>query len=325
MEKNILIILLMSVFFSCSNDDKIDPKNQLTDYSVNENWMYKSPNTDKKVDLFYLYPSAYTGDDNYCAVTDEGMRAGASMLFEDQASAFMDVANAYAPYYRQLNAVKHLALSIEEQEKEMTEVPVADCIKAFDYYISNINNGRPFILAGHSQGSNVLIYILDYIEKSKPELLDRMVAAYIIGYSVTTEYLAAHPKLKFATGATDTGVIVSWNTEAPGVTGANPVLLDNAIAINPISWTRDETLVPASDNLGSRIKNESGIGEKVLNLADARVNQKRGVVECSTVNPEDYAISFMPIGVYHGCDYSFYYYNLKANAQARVNAYLEKK
>ena len=47
-----------------------------------------------------------------------------------------------------------------------------------------------------------------YIQKA----LKRMVAAYPIGYAVTKDFLA-RTGLKFAEGATDTGVIVSWNTE----------------------------------------------------------------------------------------------------------------
>ena len=78
-----------------------------------------------------------------------------------------------------------------------------------------------------------------------------MIAAYVIGYSVTKDYLAQNTHLKFAAGANDTGVIVSYNTEAPVVSGDNPVLLDGGISINPISWTLDETLAVAGNNLGS--------------------------------------------------------------------------
>ncbi len=43
---------------------------------------------------------------------------------------------------------------------------------------------------------------------------------------------------KFAKGAKDIGVIISYNTEAPQVAGKNPVVLPGAMAINPITWTR---------------------------------------------------------------------------------------
>ena len=100
-----------------------------------------------------------------------------------------------------------------------------DAFAAFDYYIKNYNNGRPFILASHSQGSNVMIFLLAEYMKEHPEVYKKMIAAYVIGYSVTDDYLAKNPHLKFAEGADDTGVIISYNTEAPSIPGKNPVVL----------------------------------------------------------------------------------------------------
>ena len=87
--------------------------------------------------------------------------------------------------------------------------------------------------------------------KENPKVCDRMIAAYVIGYSITPGYLAQNPHLKFAEGPDDTGVIISYNTEAPNVVGNNPVVLPGAMAINPISWTREESLAKAEENLGS--------------------------------------------------------------------------
>ena len=70
-------------------------------------------------------------------------------------------------------------------------------------------------------------------------------------YKVTD--LAANPALKFAEGADDTGVIVSWNTEGPGNKyEESSVVKPGAIAINPLNWKRDDTYAPASENLGAR-------------------------------------------------------------------------
>jgi uncharacterized protein YneF (UPF0154 family) len=61
--------------------------------------------------------------------------------------------------------------------------------------LNNYNNGRPFILAGHSQGSNILLYLLSEYMKDNPKVYDRMIAAYVIGYSVTDQYLSENPHL----------------------------------------------------------------------------------------------------------------------------------
>jgi hypothetical protein len=46
----------------------------------------------------------------------------------------------------------------------------------------------------------------------------------LLGYSITDDYLAENPHLKFASGSGDTGVIISYNTEAPVIEGSNGVV-----------------------------------------------------------------------------------------------------
>ena len=206
-------------------------------------------------------------------------------------------------------------------------IPTADAMSAFDYYIRNFNQGRPFILAGHSQGSNVLLYLLSDYMKMHPEVRKRMVAAYVIGYSITPEYLANNPHLKFAKGPSDTGVIISYNTEAPEVEGKNPVVLPGAMAINPISWTRSEKTANASKNLGSVDMDATGNLVTLQHYADARVSTERGVVICSTVdvNKLSPGNQVFPKGVYHSFDYLFYYYNLRENAANRTEKFINKQ
>jgi len=63
-----------------------------------------------------------------------------------------------------------------------------------------LNQGRPFILAGHSQGAATLIALLENYMTKHPEALERMIAAYPIGFAVTKDWLAK-TGLKFAEGA----------------------------------------------------------------------------------------------------------------------------
>lgn len=309
---------------SSCKDDKEDPKYQTTDYSTAGNWLFVSGNeASKPVDIFFAYPTTYSGGEVSCAVTDPGMRRGARVIRESEATAYEESANLFMPYYRQVNAGHVLTLPEDQKDKLMRDIPAQDLLEAFRYYLTHYSNGRPFILAGHSQGSNSLLYVLEYI-RSRPELLDRLVAAYIIGYSVTPAYLARNVPLRFAEGRTDTGVIISWNTESPGVTERNPVVEPGALAINPITWTTDESLAGADLSLGARIEQSSGAYVKKEYFADAQVNRTRGVIVCSTVDPEDYKlpIPVFPLGVLHGGDYPFYYYDLQQNVKDRVESYL---
>ena len=204
-------------------------------------------------------------------------------------------------------------------------LPRQDVFAALDYYFENLNGGRPFILAGHSQGSAIQSLVLAEYMKAHPEYLKRMVAAYVIGYSITGDYLKANPHLRFAEAADDTGVIVSWNTEGPANEGQkNVVVLPGEISINPLNWRRDETYASAEENLGGYIYNEAaGALEIVPNAADAQLNLKRGVVITTTKVMEPVAgTTVFGSASYHEGDYALYYNNIKANVAARIEAYL---
>ncbi len=320
-----LLISLGGAAAKAQGSVESDP-GELSDYAKTSSWLSVDRSASLPVDVFYLYPTAWqrgADDGNYCPIDHPSMLRGAPGAFNRQASAFLPVGNIYAPYYRQADAGYILTRpTIELQEEAMAIIPAADGVAAFNYYLEHYNQGRPFILAGHSQGSNVLLYILSQI-KDQPEVLDRMVAAYVIGFSVTQDYLAQNPPLQFATGPDDTGVIISFNTQAPGVE-SNPVVRPGALAINPISWTVDETLASKEDNAGSITPLSALVSDlsPVSGLASAQVDSQRGVVICDSVDIERYSMPGWPKGVYHSFDYPFYYYNIRANAQNRVEQYL---
>jgi hypothetical protein len=305
-----------------------------TDYSQRAHWLALPTGSAKRVAVFYFYPTAYAktpGGPIICAVNDAGMMEGAQVAFTRQATAFRTFANIYAPYYRQVDATYQLGLLPAQQDKIIRGAPGIDGIAAFKYFIKHYDRGRPFILAGHSQGSAVLKYLLSDYMKAHPAVCKRMIAAYVVGQSITPTYLAQNPHLKFAKGANDTGVIVSWNTEAATVDGTNPVILPHGIAINPITWTRGQTVASAAQNLGSielnpatggtPVLNANGTIERVMNLADARVNKTKGVVICSTVDatqPPYFRPGGFPQGVLHTFDYPLYFFDIRANAANRA-------
>jgi len=300
-----------------------------TDYANANNWLQVANPTDKPVDVFYVYPTAYQKADatapDIADVNDAGMRKGARAAYARQATAFEDTANIFAPYYRQADATYALTLPQAEHVQVIEGAPLMDVTAAFDYYVKKFNQGRPFMLVAHSQGSDVSTHLLETYLKDHPEVYSRMIAAYIPGYSVTPAYLAANPHLKFGEGATDTGVILSWNTEAPTIGAPNPVLLPGALAINPITWTRDATVATADQSLGSWLPDKSGTYSKVPHYADAQVDSTKGVVITTTPDVETWSPggpNAFPKGVFHSFDFPFYYFDVQANAKERVNAYL---
>ncbi|MBP3684872.1 MAG: DUF3089 domain-containing protein [Oscillospiraceae bacterium] len=298
------------------------------DYSDPNNWLSLPQAPEKDVDVIFLYPTVYgtmgeTEADMAC-IDDMSMRIGAALTAATQASVFGESCNLFIPYYRQFTV--EALLEMDASYPELMEYCVRqDIYRMLDYYFKYENQGRPFILAGHSQGSLWLTYVLeDYMAKN-PEYLQNMVAAYVIGYSVTEDYLARNPHLKFAEGSDDTGVIISYNTEGPeNKDQYNCVVREGAIAINPITWKRDDSYAPAAENLGS-LNGEGGLGP---GIADARIDPDRGVVVCESIEavPElqsAMAEYFGPEG-YHLQDYSLYYGNLQKNVADRIAAFERK-
>ena len=297
------------------------------DYSDKNNWM-NLPAITKDVDVFYVYPTEYSDDSEgastFADINDKTVREAANSTYLMQATAYEESANVFAPYYRQVNMIALATLPVAERNAALASIPKEDIFAAIDYYFKNLNGGRPFILASHSQGSVMQSFVLAEYMKAHPEYQKRMIAAYAIGYSFTEDYFKTNPHLKFAEGADDIGVIVSWNTEGPeNEDKANLVVLPGAISINPLNWKRDETYASAEENLGGYIYNEkTGKLEIVPHAADAKLNLKRGVVVTTTkvMEPMPGNSAFGPAS-FHSGDYALYYNNIKANVATRIAAY----
>ena len=309
------------------------------DYSNRNNWVYLPERTDKEVDTFFVYPTVYINPapdaPSIVPVEDEMYRAAVQGHFNEAPQAFVDLTNLYEPYYRQSNLAALAGLNKKEFMEYQYKEQRTDIYAALDYYFENYNQGRPFMLAGHSQGSMMLKIALQDYFKEHTDYLERMVAAYVIGYSITTDDLEANPALKFAEGADDTGVIVSWNIEGPeNKNESNICVWDNSLAINPLNWKRDETYAPASENKGDRLPIQKE-GEFIPSefehhrpgIADAQLDVERGVVVCTKL-PDRYVTPVIPgddnlfgPASLHLVDYTAYWDNLRENIQTRAKAY----
>ena len=327
------LLIFMTAIAGCKDKGTATPiaTNATTDYSVSTHWL-SLPVSYKKVDVFYVYPTVWYKSPDYhpnvCSVDYPMMMAGARNVYYSQGAAFEAVGNVYAPFYRQLETGYILSFSEDKRWEHIRAYPEKDITAAFEYYLAHFNNKRPFILAGHSQGAMAILSLLMDYMKVHPDVYQRMIAAYVIGYPVTDSMMRANPHLKFALGPDDVGVIISYNTQSPKVLpGTNPVVSNNiGMVINPITWSRDTAEVPASQSLGSLAKDSTGQFIKVMNVADAKIDPKQGVLICSTVKDSSmWALSqIMPLGVYHIFDYNFYYFNIQENAIRRAKKFQGK-
>ena len=311
------------------------------DYSKKTSW-YKIPDITKDVDTFYIYATNYIltsyedGAPNYATIDNAEMLANVPIEYREHTTTFEDSTNVFMPYYRQVG-MKYAGEACNKMgnfDLALSGICYDDIAAALDYYFEHYNEGRPFIIAGHSQGSALVRLILKKYFKEHLDRYERMVAAYVIGYSITKEDLENNPHLKFASGETDTGVIVSWNTEGKKNVESNAhnvVVIKNSISINPLNWKLDETYAPASKNLGSLIHNEKTNELEIGDIgADAQINLARGVVVTNATSPalpeEAIKISteFFGADARHACDYTYYYNNIKDNVSKRIASYLSK-
>lgn len=301
------------------------------DYSRKSSW-YRLPEITKDVDTFYIYSTMYftvnEGDPDYAALDNAEVLENIAVEHAIKSSVFEESTNLFIPYYRQASMTL-AGLTWKKTgsiDEAVSGIPYGDITAALDYYFDNCNQGRPFVIAGHSQGSAILRLVLKRYFKEHPERYRRMVAAYAIGYSITKDDLEANPHMKFAAGETDTGVIISWHAEGPKnaeVNAPNPAMLPNGIAINPLNWKRDETYAPAGMNLGSIVMDGNTGATEIRDIgADAQVNLSRGSVVTHADAIPNEMVELAGPESFHQDDYSIFYNNLKENVARRIAAYL---
>lgn len=316
----LFIALSLVLFTGCNKNELDDATGNTIAYNDLENWV-NLPMVTKDVDVFYVYPTVSGNASGAMDITNPEEQALAQGIFDAQASVFMEDANVFAPYYRQMTTeVKMSGASLATDTPEFKQGAV-DVQDAFDYYIKNLNDNRPFIIAGHSQGTMALIELIKNRFGNAPELHERLVAAYLIGYTVTDSDLAA-AGLTAAQNATDVGVVVTYNTQSVTSEGG-PMLMSGAHCINPLNWKTDGTQADTIQNLGAVFFNDQtgAFLREVNHYCGAQINLETGAL--TTTIPEGESLEIGPYheGVYHRYDYAFWYRNLQQNVKDRIEAY----
>jgi hypothetical protein len=135
--------------------------------------------TDPSFDCFYVYP---TVSNDSGAVSDWMAGTEETGCVNAQAGRYSRVCRVFAPLYRQVTLTAlNGAVTPTADDRAMG---YADVIAAFNHYLTNYNDGRGFVLIGHSQGSGVLQRLIAAEIDGRPELRERMIAAHLLGTSV---------------------------------------------------------------------------------------------------------------------------------------------
>ncbi len=320
--------------YSQSVHYKLEPKTDEPDYSNNDSWaaipFKENPSDsvslslskeleDTLADVFFIYPTTYTNRKLPMGwnadINDEALNQktdNSTILY--QASVFNKYCRVFSPRYRQANLLAFFTKDTTAA-MEALEFAYQDVKTAFEYYLKNYNHGRPIIIASHSQGSWHAGKLLKEFFEGKP-LQKQLVCAYIIGAPVFRNYFS---KLKPCTDSTQTGCFVSWRTfeegySAPSV--AEEIL--KTYVTNPLTWTMDTTLAPASLNKGAILKNYNKL---IPHLVHAQIHGNVLWVN----KPKFLGSIFVKTKNFHIADYNLFYENIRENAGTRIRAFLSKK
>ena len=311
----VLVSMSVLLFLSSWDSDKdarIGPAPLAPDYADSTQWYIIDRQAE--ADLFYVISTEtddhMIGNDtcHFADTRDPYLRSRMKHEMHAVDSFYSGRLNYYSPYYRQ---VSMQSWATEEMALSRLPLAMSDCVQSWKYYIDHLNQGRPFILAGFSQGAYALMQIM----KSMPDsVASRMVAAYVIGYKVTARDTAACKLLRPAKDSTDLGVTICFNSAKTPESEIGIVSAGNLYCINPVNWRTDTVSSPfvfygkkGNDTLSVSLDPESR-----LCLVSGYSNDKP-----------------MPVigvpGNYHHLELKFYYPYIRQNMADRVAAYFRKE
>jgi hypothetical protein len=137
------------------------------------------PAADPPLDCFYVYPTVNLSAEGVAGFDGEyGIERG---ITRTQAARFSSVCRVFAPLYRQAT----FGMGPDVDAEAIRAQAYADVNEAFQHYLANDNDGRPFVLMGHSQGSGIGTRLLQDHVDDNDELRAQLVSALLIGTVIT--------------------------------------------------------------------------------------------------------------------------------------------
>ena len=214
------------------------------------------------------------------------------------------------PYYRQA-AYQVYNVAPNPTTARAYRIAYEDVKAAFDQFLVEIGPGTPFILAGHSQGTDHLEHLINSHLTS--EHLDRLVVAYLIGMPIDQCKIA----IPICETETQTGCFCSWRTYAEGAEITNKLEEECIGVTNPITWNASKEPAEASQNLGALVRYDKSL---IPNITDARIDQ--GVVYAKRPHfPGSWMIRTKN---YHRGDINLYFASIQENVRRRLLLYLRE-
>ncbi|MGC6329255.1 DUF3089 domain-containing protein [Rhizorhabdus sp. FW153] len=286
------------------------------------------------VDIFWIHPTTTrsTTDYNHDPLDPAVLKWTEESAVQRQASAFSACCRIFAPRYR---AATSKALMDPARRDAAFALAYSDVERAFDWYLAHENKGRPFIIAGHSQGGAHSASLLE--KRIKGTALQRqLVAVYIIGINLMDGDLAPRfAGVPLCAEPAQTGCFVQWNSILAG-SDLTPNLKAYAAAfaaqndgrdggsplcVNPVTFDRRRPRSPASEARGA-VAGDPGFGAMGAIKAGAVAAECRdGLL---LVQPAaELELKPLPGGSMHFHDVGLFWADISANATLRARSWLK--
>ena len=308
------------------------------------------PYNSRPAAAFFLHPTTFGSSDNYVQSMNDlevNTRTDSGSI-ATQASVFNDCCVVYAPRYRQSG----LPYPEDDIGNRVFEIGYTDIRNAFFYFLKEIGDDKPFILASHSQGSFHLARLV-MEEVSETALMDRLIAVYAIGHRLPNALVdEGLSDIDVCDSPLQLGCFISWDshrgdkTPAEFMQGKNDRLWNGAdysgyknnsqICVNPITWKTDSKPSKREDHLGAilTVKGKSSKGNVLSDLikndvsAYCRTHKSSNwlMVNADRVErSKDQGIfSFLERNT-HGYDYDYFWANIRQNARDRTDEFFAKE
>lgn len=323
MNKLMKIMLLLVLAAFCSLASAQEP-----DYADAGSWAYWRVGENKPADLFIVCPTVDlgTGGNKNMNLADNEAKKNFYGALNMERGIYEQYCRMYAPYYRQA-VLADYDLPANEAEPYFN-LAYKDVRAAFVYYMQHENNGRPFVLAGFSQGAEMCLRLLKEFG-NEDFVKNNMVACYAIGWRFTPQEAEKYPYIQPAKCADDLGKVIIFNSEAPEVTSSAIVPEGvKTFAINPLTWSCGSQKALKTLNAGACFTDYSGaVVREVPQLTGCYIDSKRGTLKVTDVDKKEF-VPGLPLfteGVYHIYDYQFFYRNLQQNVNLRIKTFMEER
>ena len=166
---------------------------------------------DPPVDCFYVYPTVSSDpglNSDMIAGREEKLSA------ETQFARFASVCRPFAPIYRQMTTAAVIAYATGADITRAGLLAYADVLAAWRNYLRTRNQGRPFVLIGHSQGSLMLQRLIAEEIETRPDVARRMKLAIIPGFNVLVPQGrlvgGTFKRTPLCSRPGETGCVMSW-------------------------------------------------------------------------------------------------------------------